>query len=140
MPEATFYNCYSRIFGALYAIRGYLKSAKLKLQNLINTIARKKTKAMQITINPGLSRSKCFIFERNGQIYRSINAVYAQNFDLLQNSGLLDLLQTSGQLVHTKSYALKVPRASGAYRVIKPVMLRHILSYEYSFSMKTLLY
>jgi len=30
------------IFGALYAIRGYLKSAKLKLQNLINTIARKK--------------------------------------------------------------------------------------------------
>ncbi len=49
-----------------------------------------------------------FVFWENGRLFRQINPIYKDNFDLLKSSGLLKKLQDEGLLVKHKEVSLNV--------------------------------
>ena len=76
-----------------------------------------------------------FVFRSNGLLFRRINKSYAENYDFLRESGLYELLSTSGALV--KHIELDEPRFDDAefYKTIQPREIPFIsYPYEWSFS------
>lgn len=67
-----------------------------------------------------------FVFKKNGEIYRQINNVYSEDYDLLKKSGLYS------ELVEKE---LLVPHKEIKKDVIKPLMIPFIsYPYEWCFS------
>jgi 2-polyprenyl-3-methyl-5-hydroxy-6-metoxy-1,4-benzoquinol methylase len=91
---------------------------------------------MQVSINSGSFRDPSgFIFERNGIIFRQVNSVYAQEFDTLLESGLMQLLQSKGDLICHDDVDIENAVNADAYRIIKPTKIPFIsYPYEWSFS------
>lgn len=76
-----------------------------------------------------------FLFKRNNILYRQVNQVYADNYQLLISSGLYDNLVKRGLLVPHQEADLPAEDLSIAYKVIQPEMLGFIsYPYEWSFS------
>lgn len=72
------------------------------------------------------------VYYLNGEIFRRINFVYKENYDLLMSSGLYDTLVSAHYLVPHRE--IKPPaRDSSAYKIIKPVCIPFI-SYPYEWS------
>ncbi len=70
-----------------------------------------------------------FLFLRNGTMYRMINAVYGENYDLFMASGLYEALAADEMLVSHEEAPVP-PGHDKAYKVIKPDFLPFI-SYPY---------
>ena len=69
-----------------------------------------------------------FVFERDGVLYRQVNAVHRDHYDHLMASGLYEKLVAEGLLIpHEESGD---PVTADAYRVIRPEMVGFI-SYPY---------
>lgn len=76
-----------------------------------------------------------FIFSLDGVIYRQINKIYRENYDLLMKSGLYEKLVSLGCLIpHSETKLTKTN--PGAYLVIRPKKIPFIsYPYEWCFSM-----
>lgn len=73
------------------------------------------------------------IFEYKTNIYRSINAVGREDYELLLGSGLFDELTQSSKLVW--HHEVESPRIAGAWKIIQPERVETIsYPYEWSFS------
>lgn len=76
---------------------------------------------MSTAIDPASFRDPAgFVYERDGQLYRQVNAAYAASFELLERSGLYDELVAAGLLVPHERAAADLAAAPGAYAVIRP--------------------
>ncbi len=72
-----------------------------------------------------------FVFRHNGSVYRQVNQCYKDDYDLLMKSGLYEDLVTAGLLIpHEEVTGVPSPCETGAYKVLKPEMIRFI-SYPY---------
>jgi hypothetical protein len=71
-----------------------------------------------------------FIFERDGVLYRQINKIYGDHYDLLMRSGLCDRLTEEGMLVRHREVDGSKEATSEAYKFIRPERVRFI-SYPY---------
>jgi len=78
-----------------------------------------------------------FVYHRNNVLYRQINFVYKNNFDLLISSGLFKKLQKEKLLISHSEVDLKYAHDINAYKVIKPELVSFI-SYPYSWSFSML--
>lgn len=77
-----------------------------------------------------------FVFSHNGIIYRQINKVYKDNFDLLISSGLYEKLTSLGYLVKHEEVKSVSPQDTDGYKIIKPQAIPFIsYPYEWCFSM-----
>ncbi len=76
-----------------------------------------------------------FVFRSGGTLYRQVNRVYREEYDLLLSSGLYARLAEAGLIVRHTEDPPGVPRTPDAYRVVCPVQVPFI-SYpsEWSFS------
>jgi len=76
-----------------------------------------------------------FIFMRDGCVYRQINTIYKENYELLVKSGLYRELADEGLLIPHEEVASANPLPSNAYKIIKPEVVPFIsYPYEWSFS------
>lgn len=77
-----------------------------------------------------------FLFKYNDEVFRQINLIYKEDYDLLMNSGLYDELVKKNWLISHKEIELDNNNFSEeAYKIIKPEQLKFIsYPYEYSFS------
>lgn len=76
-----------------------------------------------------------FIFEKDGVLYRQVNAGYEQGLDLLEGSGLYDELSRAGLLVPHQRVPLEMRATDTANAVIAPERIPLIsYPYEWSFS------
>ena len=76
-----------------------------------------------------------FIFFHNGDIYRQINQIYKDDYNLLINSGLFDNLTKKGKLIYNQEVDLQSPNSINLYKIIKPEPIKFIsYPYEWSFS------
>lgn len=76
-----------------------------------------------------------FLFFENNTLYRQVNKVYQQDYDLLMNSGLFQKLVDSRLLVPHQEVELERASASEAYRIIQPDLINYIsYPYEWCFS------
>jgi len=76
-----------------------------------------------------------FIFHRDGILYRQVNQIYRENYDLLMSSGLYEALAQKGLIIPHQDVDLKPEIAALAYKVIKPEPVAFIsYPYEWSFS------
>lgn len=76
-----------------------------------------------------------FIFSHNGEIYRQINEIYHDNFDLLLSSGLYEQLTKKRKLVSHKEVDSPLLNQQSEYKTIKPEKIKFIsYPYEWSFS------
>ena len=91
---------------------------------------------MQIHINAGSFRDPSgFVFDKNGTLLRQINGCYRQDFEALQQSGLLQSLHKSSDLISHEEVGIENAASSEAYRVIKPERIPFVsYPYEWSFS------
>ena len=71
-----------------------------------------------------------FLFYRDGKIYRQINKLYKNEYDLLINSGLYQDLINTGLLIPHEEVSIKPEEQGSAYKIIKPEMISFI-SYPY---------
>jgi hypothetical protein len=77
-----------------------------------------------------------FVFWRDGRLYRQVNRVHAQNFDLLRDSGLYDDLTERRLLVPHQEVDVALGVSDDAYRVLEPERVGFIsYPYEWSFEM-----
>jgi hypothetical protein len=75
-----------------------------------------------------------FVFRRDGEVYRQVNASYQADYDRFMGSGLYDKLVASGRLVQHTEVPLTFAAESGAYKVLKPHPLPFISHpYEWCF-------
>ena len=76
-----------------------------------------------------------FMFEQQGILYRQINSIYQENYDLLMSGGLYTRLVEEDLLVrHHEVNDIEYPRRD-TYKVICPERIRHIsYPYEWCFS------
>ena len=75
-----------------------------------------------------------FVFESAGKLYRQINASYAEDYDLLMQSGLYKLLTERGWLITHEEVDLHVANATGGYKTILPQFVPFIAyPYEWCF-------
>lgn len=75
-----------------------------------------------------------FIFIENKSIYRQINLVYKNDYDLLMKSGLYKRLAEEGLLIKHREIN-KGDKPSGAYKIIKPEIVPFVsYPYEWCFS------
>lgn len=73
------------------------------------------------------------VYSYKDEIYRQVNEVYRQDYDLLIQSGLYKALVSQGLLIPHKE--IDVGEASEVYKTIKPVQVPFIsYPYEWSFS------
>jgi ribosomal protein L11 methylase PrmA len=74
-----------------------------------------------------------FVFTQNGVIYRQVNQLYRENYDLLFSSGVYKLLTDRGLLIkHTET---DVSKRENVYKIIRPEQIPFISHpYEWSFS------
>jgi hypothetical protein len=91
---------------------------------------------MQTQIYSGSFRDPSgFIFEKNGVLLRQINTCYLQDFEALQQSGLLRSLQESGDLIPHEEIGIENALSPEACLIIKPDRIPFVsYPYEWSFS------
>ncbi len=76
-----------------------------------------------------------FIFYRNEEVYRQINQLYKQDYDLLFSSGLYENLVSKGKLIPHLEVDISAPQPKSFYKIIKPKQIPFIsYPYEWSFS------
>jgi ribosomal protein L11 methylase PrmA len=76
-----------------------------------------------------------FIFERDGILYRQVNAGYADDLELLWSSGLYEELAEGGLLVPCERVGLALAASHDAVAVLQPERVPTIsYPYEWSFS------
>jgi len=76
-----------------------------------------------------------YLFRLEGKLYRQVNNVYRENYDLLMRSGLYEELAGLGLLVRHEEVDIRGPEPAEAYRVICPETLPFIsYPYEWCFS------
>ncbi|HVN79106.1 MAG TPA: SAM-dependent methyltransferase [Terriglobia bacterium] len=76
-----------------------------------------------------------FLFYRDAQLLRQINAVYQKDYDLFIQSGLYEHLTTAGQLVVHEEVNLDQAATGEAYKVLKPDIVDFVsYPYEWCFS------
>ena len=76
-----------------------------------------------------------FLFWRNGELYRQVNEIYREHYDLLISSGLCRELQEEGLLIAHEECGPGMARTPGAYKVIRPALVPFIsYPYEWCFS------
>ncbi len=71
-----------------------------------------------------------FVFTSDGVIYRQVNAVSRDSYDLLMRSGLYDALVTQRLLIPHAEVAAPLPYDGRAYKILRPEPVRFI-SYPY---------
>jgi hypothetical protein len=71
-----------------------------------------------------------FVFVREGKLYRQVNGVYGDDFELLQSSGLLDELTDAGLLIPHSELSLDHAATRDAIAVLEPERIPFI-SYPY---------
>lgn len=71
-----------------------------------------------------------FVFERGGILYRQVNRIYRDHYDLLMNSGLYNQLTEKGMLVQHCEVDVNEGKTSDAYKVIRPERIQFV-SYPY---------
>ncbi|HEY1332122.1 MAG TPA: SAM-dependent methyltransferase [Actinomycetota bacterium] len=71
-----------------------------------------------------------FVFTRDGQLYRQVNASYREDFDALIDSGLYRTLVERGLLVAHEDVTSPDGTPNGAYRILRPELVPFI-SYPY---------
>ena len=71
-----------------------------------------------------------FLFYDNGSIYRQINIIYKEDYDLLMESGLYKALIDQNLLVAHEEVDIEGPEPGKAYKIIKPEPIPFI-SYPY---------
>lgn len=71
-----------------------------------------------------------FVFERDGILYRQVNQIYKNNYDLLINSGLYNRLTEKGLLVRHREVYDNERATDEKYKVIYPERIQFI-SYPY---------
>lgn len=71
-----------------------------------------------------------FLFIENDTLYRQVNKVYQQDYDLLINSGLLQKLVDCRLLIPHQEVARERVGTDAAYRIIRPDII-HYISYPY---------
>ncbi len=78
-----------------------------------------------------------FVFSLNGEIYRQINKIYQDNYQLLNKSGLYEKLISLGYLIPHQEISLKsLSLSTQFYKTIKPQKIPFIsYPYEWCFSM-----
>ena len=77
-----------------------------------------------------------FVFWRDGRLYRQVNRVHAQHFDLLHDSGLYEDLTERRLLVRHQEIDVALGASDDAYRVLEPERVGFIsYPYEWSFEM-----
>lgn len=76
-----------------------------------------------------------FLFRREGRLFRQVNRIYAGHFDLLNRSGLYDLLTNQNLLVHHETADIPPADPDGVHTVIRPEEIPFIsFPFEWSFS------
>lgn len=76
-----------------------------------------------------------FLFTRDGVIYRQVNVVYKEDYNLLVNSGLYENLTDSGLLIRHQEVSIDCAKSDGAYKVLRPDPVGFIsYPYEWCFS------
>lgn len=76
-----------------------------------------------------------FMLVQEGELFRQVNRVYQEHYDLLINSGLYDALVDSALLVRHEEVALCSTRSGNLYKVIKPEVIPFVsYPYEWGFS------
>jgi hypothetical protein len=76
-----------------------------------------------------------FLFRHEGKLYRQINQVYADDYRLLNESGLYDRLVDKGLLIPHAKAPVELAQTNQAYCVIEPELVPFIsYPYEWSFS------
>ena len=76
-----------------------------------------------------------FVFKFEGKIYRQINQIYAENYEMLMKSGLYEDLISSNLLVQHEEVANPTVAEDKAYKTILPEQLNFIsYPYEWCFS------
>jgi len=76
-----------------------------------------------------------FLFKRKDILYRQVNQIYAENYQLLLSSGLYDNLVKHSLLISHQEVDVPSEDVSTAYKIIQPEMLGFIsYPYEWSFS------
>jgi ribosomal protein L11 methylase PrmA len=71
-----------------------------------------------------------FVFVRDGQLYRQVNHSFADQYDLLMESGLYARLVDDGLLIPHEEVGIDLAPETGAHRVLKPQVVPFI-SYPY---------
>jgi SAM-dependent methyltransferase len=75
-----------------------------------------------------------FLFTNAGTLYRQIQPVYAEHYELLRTSGLYDALVAESLLIPHSEVALDLAAQPGAFRVIRPERVPIVsLPYEWCF-------
>jgi ribosomal protein L11 methylase PrmA len=76
-----------------------------------------------------------FVFERDGDLFRQVNARWRQNYDLLMGSGLYASLVEAGLLIPHDEADVSMAASGDAHRVLRPERIPFISHpYEWSFS------
>jgi ribosomal protein L11 methylase PrmA len=76
-----------------------------------------------------------FVFEREGDLFRQVNAPWRRNYDLLMGSGLYASLVEAGLLVPHEEADVSMAASGGAHRVLRPERIPFVSHpYEWSFS------
>ncbi len=75
-----------------------------------------------------------FLFERDNILYRQVNQVYKEHYDLLKSSGLYENLVTKNQLIPHEEVEPS-PVLKDAYKILRPELIPFIsYAWEWSFS------
>jgi SAM-dependent methyltransferase len=76
-----------------------------------------------------------FVYQREGQLLRQVNASYRESFGRVLASGVLDELQTAGLLIPHEVAPIRLAATEDAWQVLRPERVRFIsYPYEWSFS------
>jgi hypothetical protein len=78
-----------------------------------------------------------FLFQRDGQIFRQVNLVYKDDYDLLLSSGLYEKLTRKKLLVSHKEVDISPYHSELSYKIIQPEKV-HFISYPYEWSFSQL--
>ena len=88
--------------------------------------------------DPGSYRDPAgFVYERDGVIYRQIEASFAEDWDAYIDSGLYERLNTDGIVIEHEEVDTGLAAEPPAYRVIRPEQLE-VISYPYEWSFSQL--
>jgi len=74
-----------------------------------------------------------FLFTRDGTLYRQVNQIHAEQYDLLLSSGLYHALVGRGLLIPHREADPKLAASAEAYRVLEPERVGFV-SYPYEWS------
>ena len=76
-----------------------------------------------------------FVYQREGQLLRQVNAGYRASFERVLASGILDELQHAGLLIPHQLAPIELAATTDAWQVLRPERVRFIsYPYEWSFS------